>query len=146
MCNQSLVGGGGGGGRRSPGGRNGNPLQYSCQKNSTDRGAWLATVHGVTKSWTQLSDWAHRTALNHIYYFTQARILELFAISFPRRSSWQRGWTWVSHIAGRFFTISAGSPLVIPQVLERKNTQQAMQSPRRSWRRLRKQEEGGNHG
>ena len=39
------------------------------------------------------------------YYFTQARILELFAISFSRRSSWQRDWTWVSHIAGRFFTI-----------------------------------------
>ena len=41
---------------RSPGGGNGNPLQYSCLKNSKDRGAWQATVHGVTKSWTQLSD------------------------------------------------------------------------------------------
>ena len=29
---------------------NGNPLQYSCLKNSTDRGAWQATVHGVTES------------------------------------------------------------------------------------------------
>ena len=37
---------------RSPGKGNGNPLQYSCLENSTDRGAWLATVHGVTKSWT----------------------------------------------------------------------------------------------
>ena len=27
---------------------NGNPLQYSCLENSMDRGAWLATVHGVT--------------------------------------------------------------------------------------------------
>ena len=33
---------------------NGNPLQYSCLDNSTDRGAWWATVHGVTKSWTWL--------------------------------------------------------------------------------------------
>ena len=41
---------------RSPGGGNGNPLQYSCLENSMDRGAWKATVHGVTKSWTQLSD------------------------------------------------------------------------------------------
>ena len=41
---------------RSPGGGNGNPLQYSCLKNSKGRGAWQATVHGVTKSWTQLSD------------------------------------------------------------------------------------------
>ena len=41
---------------RSPGGGNGNPLQYSSLENSTDRGAWLATVHGVTKSRTRLSD------------------------------------------------------------------------------------------
>ena len=41
---------------RSPGGGNDNPLQYSCLENSMDSGAWQATVHGVTKSWTQLSD------------------------------------------------------------------------------------------
>ena len=35
---------------RSPGGGNGNPLQYSCLGNPLDRGAWRATVHGVTKS------------------------------------------------------------------------------------------------
>ena len=34
---------------RSPGGGNDNPLQYSCLENPTDRGAWRATVHGVTK-------------------------------------------------------------------------------------------------
>ena len=34
---------------------NGNPLQYSCLENSMDRGAWRATVHGVTKSQTWLS-------------------------------------------------------------------------------------------
>ena len=39
---------------KSPGGGNGNPLQYSCPENSMDRGAWLVTVHGVTKSWIQL--------------------------------------------------------------------------------------------
>ena len=41
---------------RSPGGGNGNPLQYFCLKNSLDRGAWWATVLGSTKSRTQLSD------------------------------------------------------------------------------------------
>ena len=41
---------------KSPGGGNGNPLQYSCLKSSLDRGAWWPTVHGVTKSQTQLSD------------------------------------------------------------------------------------------
>ena len=40
----------------SPGEGNGHPLQYSCLKNSMDRGAWRATVHRVAKSWTQLSD------------------------------------------------------------------------------------------
>ena len=42
--------------RRSPGEGYGNPLQYSCLENSMNRGAWQATVHGVTKSWTQLSN------------------------------------------------------------------------------------------
>ena len=35
---------------RSPGEGNGNPLQYSCLENPMDRGAWWATVHGVTES------------------------------------------------------------------------------------------------
>ena len=39
---------------RSPGVGNRNPLQYSCLENSMDRGAWQATVHGVTKSQTRL--------------------------------------------------------------------------------------------
>ena len=37
---------------RSPGGGNGNPLQYSCLENPMDRGAWRATVYRVTKSQT----------------------------------------------------------------------------------------------
>ena len=41
---------------RSPGEGNGNPLQYSCLENRTDRGAWRATVHGATKSRTRLSN------------------------------------------------------------------------------------------
>ena len=40
----------------APGDRNGDPLQYSCLENSMDRGAWRATVHGVAKSRTPLSD------------------------------------------------------------------------------------------
>jgi len=41
---------------RSPGEEDGNPLQYSCLGNSMDRGAWWATVYGIAKSQTQLSD------------------------------------------------------------------------------------------
>ena len=41
---------------RSPGEGNGNPLQYSCLENPMGSEAWQATVHGVTKSQTRLSD------------------------------------------------------------------------------------------
>ena len=45
--------------RRSPGGGNGNPLQYSCWESRMDRGAWRATVHGVAKNQPQLSTHVH---------------------------------------------------------------------------------------
>ena len=53
---------------RSPGGENGNPLQYSCWANPTDRGAWQSAIHGVTRSWTCLSMHAlfHVTIINGI--------------------------------------------------------------------------------
>ena len=51
---------------RSPGEGNGNPLQYSCLENPMDGGAWWATVHGVAKSWTRLSDF---TSLHPIQYY-----------------------------------------------------------------------------
>ena len=41
---------------RSPGERNVNPLQYPCLGNRMNRGAWWATIHGVAKSQTGLSD------------------------------------------------------------------------------------------
>ena len=44
---------------RSPGEGNGNPLQDYCLENPMDRGAWQATVHGVAKSQTRLSDFTH---------------------------------------------------------------------------------------
>ena len=54
-CNEGGVGSIPGLGR-SPGEGNGSPLQYSCLENSMDGEAWWATVHGVTKSRTGLSD------------------------------------------------------------------------------------------
>ena len=47
------------GSERSPGGRNGNTLQYSFLESAMDRGTWQAAVHGVTKSRTWLSNWTH---------------------------------------------------------------------------------------
>ena len=46
---------------KSPGGGNGNPLQYACLENHMDRGAWWATVRGITRSKTGQS--AHGIAL-----------------------------------------------------------------------------------
>ena len=47
--------------RRSPSIGNGNALQCSCLEHSMDRGSWWATVHGVAKSQTRLSDWTTYT-------------------------------------------------------------------------------------
>ena len=63
---------------RSPGVGNGNPLQYSFLENSTDIGAWQATVHRVTKSWTRLSKSTH--ALNKMNVF--------LIRNFRREDSW----------------------------------------------------------
>ena len=41
---------------RSPGTGHDDPLQYSCLEKSMEGAAWQTTVHGVAKSWTQLSD------------------------------------------------------------------------------------------
>ena len=51
---------------RSPGEGNDNPLQYSCLENPRDRGAWGATVQGVAKSWTRLSDFSSSAQLKSL--------------------------------------------------------------------------------
>ena len=50
---------------RSPGVGNGNPLQYSCPENSMDRGAWRATVHGVTKKTSDTTE--RQSTCTHTY-------------------------------------------------------------------------------
>ena len=55
---------------RSPGEGNGDPLQCSGLENPMDRGAWWATVHGITKSWPRLSD-EHTTKQRSCLYISQ---------------------------------------------------------------------------
>ena len=62
---------------RSPGGGNGNPLQYSCLENSTDRGAWQAIVHGVAKNQTRLKRLNTLTEFNYIKFYLKELILPL---------------------------------------------------------------------
>ena len=54
---------------RSPGGWQGNPLQYFCLENPTDRGAWWATVHSVTELDTTEETWHTRTCIYSIYMY-----------------------------------------------------------------------------
>ena len=56
---------------RSPGGGHDNPLQYSCLENPMDGGAWWATVHGVTKSQTQMK-WLSTHAHTVIKFFSHS--------------------------------------------------------------------------
>ena len=52
---------------RSPGEGNGNPLQYFCLESPMDGRAWWATVHGVTKSQTRLSNLMYTKFIDHFW-------------------------------------------------------------------------------
>ena len=54
-----------------PRGGQGNPFHYSCLENPMDRGAWLATVQGVAKSQTRLSDFTRGTKIPHALRYGQ---------------------------------------------------------------------------
>ena len=58
---------------RSSGEGNGDPLQFSCLGNPTDRGTWWAAVHGVTKSCTQLSNSTHTHTHTHTHTMSSER-------------------------------------------------------------------------
>ena len=129
VCNErdlGLIPGSG----RSPGKGNSYSLQYSCLENPMDRGGWQATVHGVTKSWTQLSNWhfhfqRKNYRINH--HFT-SRVITLFGLIMRiwrkvnfvmgRKSFWrslfpsvcsQKTEGWLSGIAGRVILEGRGS-------------------------------------
>ena len=76
---------------RSPGEGNGNPLQYSCLENSMDGEAWWATVHGVTKSRTRLSDFT----FFHFHCSSMAQWVK----NLPERQETQE--MWVQSLGGK---------------------------------------------
>ena len=65
---------------RSPGGGNGNPLQFSCLRNPMDRGAWQATACGVTKSQARLTEHTH----NGLYMTRDTALLSLYSPEWPQ--------------------------------------------------------------
>ena len=79
------------GSERFPGVGNGNPLQYSCLENFMDRGAWWATVHGVTKSQTWLGVQRNTTFVDSVD----------FNISFP---------VWIPFISFSYVIPAARTP------------------------------------
>ena len=93
----------------------GNPLQYSCLKNPTDRGAWQAIVHRVAKSWTRLSNFTHThmsiesvTPSSHLIL---CRTLLLLLSIFPALGSFQMSQLFAS--GGQNIGVSA-STAVLP--------------------------------
>ena len=71
---------------RSPGGEHGNPLQYSCLGNPMNTGAWWATIHRVTKSWTRWSDLARTHMLrsaSNTFIFLALNLISLSSLPLP---------------------------------------------------------------
>ena len=66
---------------RSPGEGNGNPLQCSCLENPVDRGAWQATVHGVSMNLTPLSTRAHAPFRELFGTFCVSAVLGSFLVA-----------------------------------------------------------------
>ena len=79
---------------RYPGGGHGNPLQYSCLENPMDRGAWWATVPGVAKSQTGLSD----LTFIHSIAKTTKNLLNKYVFFCKEILDWTMGWIFNKNI------------------------------------------------
>ena len=75
---------------RSPGVGNGYPLQYSCLESSMNRGAWWATLHGVAKSWTWLSNSTpiHRCFLYSVYTTSLITVWSIYPVFGSKCTFW----------------------------------------------------------
>ena len=92
---------------RAPGGGNSNPLHYSFLRNSTDRGGWWATVCGVAKSRTQLSDCVCVCGLVSITFVLHVSsiLVHKYSRNAARCFVWRRGveilcGNWLSYVSG----------------------------------------------
>ena len=113
------------------------PHQYSCLENSMDRGAWWATVCGVTK-WSEMKVTQSFLTLYESMDYTvhrilQARILEWIAYPFSSRSSQPRNRTGVFCIAGGFFTSFTSWATTEALIVKREATRSLKESDTTEW-------------
>ena len=87
---------------RSPEGKSGNPLQYSCLENPIDRGAWWATVHGDTKSQKWLKQFSTCTWWHYSWF-------ALFLLNIGDIFDWWQIWSWGSSWSWMFESMSGSS-------------------------------------
>ena len=80
------------GSQRSTEEGNGNPLQYSCLKNSMDRGTWWVTVYRVAKCWTWLK-WLSTHRKNKSQLFWCLELNSSTFVKLSRHSAGEKGWT-----------------------------------------------------
>ena len=73
---------------RSPGGRNGNPLQYSCLGSTMDRGAWQATVHGIAKESHTTLQLNNNNANKRMLTLLEKNIWSTGTVSIQESHSW----------------------------------------------------------
>ena len=86
---------------RSLGGRHGNPLQYSCLENPTDRGAWWVTIHRVTKSRTRMKPFITHAQCD-LYGQLFGLCWDVLCGNCSIWASLRKSWTSVTH-QGRLF-------------------------------------------
>ena len=86
--------------QKEPGVGNGNPLQYCCLDNPIDRGAWQATVHGVSKSWMVINDWACICMAESLCCSSETIIVLLIGYTQYKIKSYvkKKSWVWTRKI------------------------------------------------
>ena len=94
----------------SPGGRHGNPLQYSCLENHMDRGAGQATVHGVTKSHTTEHPHALRQCALQGRYDRHLSLYRLISCPFLTKPSS----FWLIAVFPKFLPLTGSSNMLFP--------------------------------
>ena len=102
---------------RSPGERKGNPLHYSWLEKSMDRGAWWATVHGVTKSQTWLSDWHTFSVYTdhfavHLNLTQHCRSIILQLKQRKKKKKLSPGYPWVFYPPKAVLVLELSSPVI----------------------------------